>query len=439
MRRRWGRGRSRRERLAAVLVLGGLAGFVLLVYVAVVLGGGVLIGHTSSPHVGLSVLATAVVALGFEPVQSWLEDVVSQLVRAGRLSPYDVLSRFSAALTSTYANEELPVRMAKVLADGTGAAGAQVWLVVDDRLTLAASWPPGAGSAVGAPGAGSVPGRRELPVRQAGDLLGVLAIQERDDVPLSPVEERLFAGLADQAGLVLRGARLRAELGRRFQELSTRAEELRISRQRLVDAQDAERRRLERDIHDGAQQHLVALAVNLRLAHTLAGRSPERADRLIAAQGPAATATIDTLISLSRGIYPSLLVDEGLVAALRTAISTSPVPVELHEVGTGRYSAEIEAAAYFCVLEALQNAAKHSSARSIRVELRGDPDRLTAIVGDDGSGIDPRTTASGAGLANMRDRVEAVGGTLTIETAPGRGTIVEARLPCLHIPDRQKG
>jgi signal transduction histidine kinase len=420
-------------------VLTGLAGFVLLVYVVVVLGGGVLIGHTSSPHVGLSVLATAVVALGFEPVQSWLEDVVSQLVLGGRRSPYEVLSRFSAALTSTYANEELPARMAKVLADGTGAAGAQVWLVVDDQLRLAASWPPGARSAVGAPGAGHVPGRRELPVRQAGDLLGVLAIQERDDVPLSPVGERLFAGLADQAGLVLRGARLRAELGHRFEELSTRAEELRVSRQRLVDAQDAERRRLERDIHDGAQQHLVALAVNLRLAHTLVGRSSERADRLIAAQGPAATATIDTLISLSRGIYPSLLVDEGLVAALRTAIPMSPVPVELHASGIGRYSAEVEAAAYFCVLEALQNAAKHSSARSIRVELRGDPGLLTAIVGDDGSGFDPGTAGSGAGLANMRDRIEAVGGTLTVQSAPARGTIVEARLPCLPRPDRGEG
>ncbi|MFI7067146.1 ATP-binding protein [Kribbella sp. NPDC050124] len=433
MRRRWRRGRSRRERFAAVLVLCGLAGFVLLVYVVVVLGGGVLIGHTSSPHVGLSVLATAVVALGFGPVQSWLEKIVSQLVRGGRPSPYDVLSRFSAALTSTYANEELPARMAKVLADGTGAAGAQVWLVVDDQLTLAASWPPGAGSAAGPPGAGDVPGRRELPVRQAGDLLGVLAIQERDDVPLSPVEERLFAGLADQAGLALRGARLRAELGRRFEELSTRAEELRVSRQRLVDAQDAERRRLERDIHDGAQQHLVALAVNLRLAHTLAGRSPERADQLIAAQGTAATATIDTLISLSRGIYPSLLADEGLVAALGTAISTSPIPAELHATYAGRYSAEVEAAAYFCLLEAMQNAAKHSTARSIRVELRADPDLLTAIVRDDGAGFDPGTTGSGTGLANMRDRIEAVGGTLTIETAPGRGTIVDARLP-----DRRK-
>jgi signal transduction histidine kinase len=425
----WGRRRSGREQLAALLLLSGLAVFVLLTYVVVVLGGGALIGHTSSPHVGLSVLATAVVALSFEPVQSRLERVTSHVVHGGRQSPYDVLSRFARSLTGSYANEELPARMAKVLADGTGAAGAQVWLVVDDQLRLAATWPPGSTLAEVAPAAGDRPGQRVLPVRQAGELLGVLAVQERDGVPLTSVEERLFAGLANQAGLMLRGVRLRAELVHQLDELSTRAAELRMSRQRLVDAQDAERRRLERDIHDGAQQHLVALAVNLRLAHTLAGRSPERADRLVAEQRAAATATIDTLLGLSRGIYPSLLVDDGLEAALRAAISTSPVPVELRASGVGRYPTGVEAAAYFCVLEALQNSAKHSSAPVIRVDLRGAPGVLLVVVEDDGSGFDPDTTHTGAGLANMRDRVESVGGTLTIETTPARGTLVEARLP----------
>jgi signal transduction histidine kinase len=420
-----------------LLVLSGLVLFVLLVYVVVVLGGGALIGHTSSPHVGLSVLATAVVALGFEPVRSRLEVLTSQAVHGGRQPPYEVLSRISQALTGSYSSEELPARMAEVLADGTGAKAAQVWLVVDGRRTLAATWPPPTADV--SPGAGDLPGRRELPVRQAGELLGVLAVQERDGVPLTPVEERLFAGLANQAGLVLRGARLRAELEHRRDELSTRAAELRVSRQRLVDVQDAERRRLERDIHDGAQQHLVALAVNLRLAHTLAGRSPERADQLVAEQRKAATATIETIIGLSRGIYPSLLVDKGLAAALRAAISTSPLPVRLGVSEIGRYPAGLEAAAYFCVLEALQNAAKHSSAQAIRVELGGAPGVLTVTVEDDGSGFDLGTTPAGAGLANMRDRVESVGGSLTIKTTAARGTLVEARLPTLRLPNRQAG
>jgi signal transduction histidine kinase len=424
----WGRRWTGREQLAALLVLGGLVVFVVLVYVLIVLGGGALIGHTSSPHAGLSVLATAVVALSFGRVQSWLEDVMSRLVHGGSQSPYEVLSRFSPAVTGGSANDDLPARMAEVLAGGTGAKAAQVWLMVDGRLRLAATWPAD-GAAVG-----ELSGRRELPVRQAGELLGVLVVQEHENIPLTPVEERLFAGLANQAGLVLRGARLRAELVHRLAELSTLAEELRRSRQRLVDAQDAERKRLERDIHDGAQQHLVALAVNLRLAHTLAGRSPERADRLLVEQCKAATVTIETITSLSRGIYPSLLVDEGLAVALRTAISRSPLPAELVAGDVGRYPAGVEAAAYFCAMEALQNSAKHSSAKAIRLELRGGPALLEVTVQDDGAGFDLAAAPAGSGLVNMRDRVESAGGTLTIETKPSGGTLVAARLPGARRP-----
>ena len=402
--------------------------FVVLVYVLIVLGGGALIGHTSSPHGGLSVLATAVVALSFGWVQSRIEVVMSRLVHGGSQSPYEVLSKFSPAVIGSPAEEDLPARMAEVLAGGTGAKATQVWLMVDGRLRLAATWPTDGAAA------GVLPGRRELPVRQAGELLGFLVVQEHENVPLTPVEERLCAGLADQAGLVLRGARLRAELMHRLAELSRLAEELRRSRQRLVDAQDAERKRLERDIHDGAQQHLVALAVNLRLAHTLAGRSPERADRLLAEQCKAATVTIETITSLSRGIYPSLLVDEGLAAALRTAISRSPLPAELGAGDLGRYPAGVEAAAYFCALEALQNSAKHSSAKAIRVDLRGGPAVLEVTVHDDGAGFDLAAARAGAGLANMRDRVESAGGTLTIETTPSRGTLVAARLPGARRP-----
>ena len=324
------RRRSRREWLAAALVLAGLAGFVLLVYVVVVLGGGVLIGHTTSPDVTLSVLATAVVALAFGPVQARLEALASRAVHGGQPSPYDVLARFSQNVSS-HPTEELPTRMARVLADGTGAAWTQVWLVVGDRTTLAATWPPDAtrepAAGEPAPADDAVPGRRSRQVRQGGELLGVLVVQEREHVPLTSVEERLFAGLASQAGLVLRGARLRAELEGRLVELTARAGELSASRQRMVDAQDAERRRLERDIHDGAQQHLVALAVNLRLAETLAHRSPERADVLLAAQEQAAVDAIETLVHLSRGIYPRLLADRGLASALEVAVGNSPVPV----------------------------------------------------------------------------------------------------------------
>jgi signal transduction histidine kinase len=421
--------RSRKDRQAALLVLGGLAAFVALVYAVVVLGGGALIGQTSSPNLGLSVLATAIVALAFEPLQERLEQLATKVVHGGRPSPYDVLSKFSEAVTGSYASEEVPARMAMVLADGTGAQWAQVWLVVQDELVLAATWPPQAGADETPPGPEAPPGRRALTVRLAGEPLGVLRLQEHERRPLTPVEERLFAGLAAQAGLVLHGVRLRAELAQRLVELSARAEELRVSRERLVDTQDAERRRLERDIHDGAQQHLVALAVNLRLAQTLAARSPERAQHVLAQQSAAARTTIETLVDLSRGIYPRELEEGGIGPALRAAVETSLVAVDVDDTDLGRYAADVEAAVYFCCLEALQNAAKHAAADRVTVTLRRDGDRLAFTVTDDGRGFDPAAVLAANGLANMRDRVDSLGGRLTWVPAAGSGTTVSGWVP----------
>jgi signal transduction histidine kinase len=229
---------------------------------------------------------------------------------------------------------------------------------------------------------------------------------------------------------VLRGARLRAELEDRLATLSTRADELRISRERLVDAHDAERRRLERDIHDGAQQHLVALAVNLRLAQSLAATSPERAAQVLREQSEAARETIATLTQLSRGIYPRLLDEEGLVPALQAAAVTSAVDVRVDAPDLPRLPRPVEAAMYFCCLEALQNAAKHADARAVTVAFDlPDAGMLRMRVTDDGRGFDPETSEPGAGLANMRDRMDAVGGRVTVTGVPGSGTVVTALAP----------
>ena len=268
-----------------------------------------------------------------------------------------------------------------------------------------------------------------MPVLHGGQNLGALVVRERPGVPFTPVEERLFAGLADQAALVLRGARLRAELEQRLAVLATRAEELRVSRERLVDAHDAERRRLERDIHDGAQQHLVALAVNLRLAGTLAARSSERADALLAEQEQAAADAVETLVRLARGIYPAELEVAGVAEALRAAVAASEAGVEVLARDVGRYPSPIEATAYFCSLEAVQNAAKHAHASSTRIELVGTATALELVVVDDGRGFDPGTGRVGTGLTNMRERVESVGGELTVTSTPGHGTRIRAVLP----------
>lgn len=426
--------RSRRDVLSALLVLTGLTLYVFLLYVVVVLGGGVLIGRATTPDLTLSVFATAGVALSFERVRRHLERFVSGLVHPGQRSPYGVLSAFSSMVASSALAGDVSARMARVLAEGMGAQWAEVWLVVDGAPTLSAAWPNTGDppdrqlSELADPERSGHPGRQVRRCYQAGEVLGLLVVQERSGIPFTATEQRLLAGLADQAGLVLRGVRLRTELELRREELSARTAELSASRRRLVEAQDRARRRLERDIHDGAQQHLVALAVNLRVAHSVAQRSPERGATLLAGQEDAVQEAIERLLSLARGIYPQRLVAEGLAAALREAASTIPVPVTVAGPSSARYEADIEAAAYFCCMEALQNAAKHACATTIAVSLLERNDTLVCSVTDDGVGID-RGPGPGTGLASMRDRVEAVEGTLAVLRTPGGGTCVEARLP----------
>jgi signal transduction histidine kinase len=434
-------GLAHRAGWSRLVVMIGLVAFVAVVYVAVVLGGGALLGRTESPSLTLSVLATAAVALLFAPVQAVLERSAARMGPGGSAAPYEVLSRFSETVTGGYPTEELPGRMSMLLAQGTGAQWAQVWLIVSDRLTLAATWPPNAVQDRTPPSlepdgidgiAGPDAGRRVLTVRHGGQLLGVLRLQERPGLALTAVEERLFAGLAAQAGLVLRLAGLRAELEGRHEELVVRADELQASRKRLIETQDAERRRLERDIHDGAQQHLVALTVNLRLAQTIGVHSPERATDVVARQVEPARLAIETLTSLSRGIYPSVLSDDGLVTALRSAVGSSAIPVAIEAGAVGRLPASIEAALYFCCMEAVQNAAKHSGAGTVTVRLSEDEDRWRLVIADDGSGFDQsrvRADGGGAGLMNMRDRLDAVGGTVTFGSRSGEGTTVTALVP----------
>ncbi|MET1038664.1 MAG: ATP-binding protein [Aeromicrobium sp.] len=416
------------ERRVTALVVAGLVVFVALVYGVVVLGGGALIGRTSSPDLGLSIVATVIVALGLGPVQSRLQHLAGRLLGSEQ-DPYAVLSRFTAALTRSH-DEEVPQTMARLLAEGTCAEWAQVWLLVDDHAVLAATWPDGSRpSDDDAVRGRETPRLQTRPVVLGGEQLGVLRLQQRPDQSLTPVEERLLDGLAAQAGVVLHGARLRTQLALRAEQLSGRADALRSSRQRIVEVQDAERRRIERDIHDGAQQHLVALAVNLRLAHTLAGSSPSAAVTVLAGQVAAVDAAIATLVELSRGIYPAELDSHGIGAALRSAIAATSPSVTVVDETTVRPAPATELAVYFCCLEAVQNALKHAAPSRVEVRLTSTDEEFTAVVGDDGQGFDTGTASGGSGVSNMRDRLDAVGGSVTTQSAPGRGTSVTVRAP----------
>jgi signal transduction histidine kinase len=401
-----------------------LAAFITAVYVGIVVGIGQAIG--SKRNLGLSILATAVVAVGFQPVRDRVQHLANRLVYGKRATPYEVLSEFSERMSGAYASEDLLPRMARILAEGTGAARADVWLNVGSDLHPEASWPPEATPPE--PVAvldGEVPPiegvDRLLPVRHQGELLGALSVSKSRGDALRPAEEKLMDDLASGAGLVLRNVRLTAEL-------LARLEELKRSRQRIVAAQDEERRRLERNLHDGAQQQLVALQVKLSLAERIAEEDCRAKDQLGALKQEA-TEALENLRDLARGIYPPLLADQGLQAALSSQARKATFPVAIEADHIGRYPQDQEAAVYFCVLEALQNVAKYAGATHASVRLNEDDGVLTFTVTDDGAGFDSTKTTYGTGLQGMADRLSAQGGTLEVRSKPGEGTTVIGRVP----------
>jgi signal transduction histidine kinase len=415
--------------ISRTLVYGSLAVCITAVYVGIAVGIGAAIGGGGRPNLGLSILATAVVAVGFQPLRERLQRVANRLVYGNRATPYEVLSQFSERVAESYAMDDVLPRMARVLAEGTGAQRADIWLRSGPWLRAAASWPVGAplrdsialnGSALSVPRGAD----RVVEVRHQGEVLGALSLSKRPGEALTPVEENLVAHLAAQAGLVLKNVGLTADL-------QARLAELRASRQRLVGAQDEERRRLERNLHDGAQQHLVAIKVKLGLVEMLATTNPERARVALTELKGDADEALETLRDLARGIYPPLLADRGLPAALESQARKATVPVTVEAGGVGRYSQEIEAAVYFCCLEALQNLQKYARATRAVIRLCPGDGALRFEVVDDGVGFDVATTRKGSGLTNMVDRLEAVGGGVDVSSSPGSGTSLRGWLPVL--------
>ncbi len=398
------------------LVYGLLGAFITAVYILVVVVVGAVVGATYV----LSLIATAFVAIAFQPARERAKRTANRLVYGARATPYEVLSGFSQHVGETFAGEEILPRMARLLAEGTGATDATVWLRVGARMRPSASWPaptqPRGWVASEGERFPEFPGvDAAVPVRHGNELLGALTVTKPPNDPIRPEEDKLLADLAAQAGLVLENFRL--------------IEDIRASRQRLVAAQNEERRRLERDIHDGAQQELVALAVKVRLAEGLVGRDEERQrealhDILDDAQG-----ALETLRDLARGIYPPLLADRGLAEAIRAQAAKAPFPVTVDLDGVGRYPPEVEAAVYFSVLEAMQNIGKYAHASNVVVGLWRDEDDLAFSVADDGAGFRPETTPLGMGLQNIADRMAALGGTFDVRSRPGGGTTVSGRIP----------
>jgi signal transduction histidine kinase len=403
------------------VVFGAVVALITAVYLAVVALVGSRVGNERT---GIASLATTIiVVLAFQPVSRWARRLADRLVYGERATPYEVLSGLSDRLGASYSTEDVLPRLVQILAAGTGATRAGVWLRVGPDLRCAASWPADSEAAMGDVRLASddlpeFPGMdHAFAVRHQDELLGALTVAVPPSDPLTLSQEKLLHDLAAQAGLVLRNVRL--------------VEDLRASRQRIVAAQDERAKSLERNLHDGAQQQLVALAVKLRLMESVIAKDPEKAVAMAREIGVDAGDALENLRDLARGIYPPLLADKGLPAALEAQVRKAAVPTSVDAGGAGRYPPEVEAAVYFCSLEALQNVAKYAHASRASIKLTHVNGNLMFEVTDDGDGFDPISIGYGTGLQGMADRLDALGGTLEVRSAPGEGTAITGRLPSL--------
>jgi signal transduction histidine kinase len=401
--------------ISKAVLYGSLAVFITAVYAGLVVGVGTLAGGRDRPLP--AAVAAAVVAVAFQPARQRAGRLANRVVYGRRATPYQVLSEFARRVGGAYAHEDVLPQMARIVAAGTGAERVVVWLRVDDQLRPEASSggrPDAAPLAIDGQELPALPvADVSIPVVHGSDLLGAISIRMPKGEPLRPAGRQLVTDVASQAALVLSNAGL--------------VEDLRASRQRLVTAQDEARRRLERNIHDGAQQDLAALAIKLRLAAETVDDDP--AKQILGELQTDAADALDNLRDLARGIYPPLLADLGLAAALNAQASKSALPVAVEAGGIGRFGQDTEAAVYFCCLEALQNTTKYAQATHARVCLQAQNRTLRFTVSDDGTGYDIRHTPMGSGQRNMADRLAALGGRLEVRSAPSHGTTITGQLP----------
>jgi signal transduction histidine kinase len=397
------------------LAYAGLAAFITAGYVLVVVGVGLLLGTGGLPNLPLSVLAMALVVVLVQPVRSRLQRLANRLVYGAPADPYAVLGQLSQTPAAGDVDQAL-AQIAQAVARGMGSRHARVRLLLPAGQTRTAAWPANETGHFG----------NGVAVRYGGEIVGEIEADGTGD-------QRLTEALTAQAGHALHTLRLSAELDSRLVQLQVQAGELTASRTRLVRAQETERRRLERDLHDGVQQELVILIAKARLARNQLDRDPAlAAETLTELQGSAQHALSD-LRSLARGIHPAVLSSRGLVEAIDAMAARMPVGVRVEAdpaVREVRFSPEVEGAAYFVVAEGLANVLKHSGASEATVTITTDESWLRVAVADDGRGYDAGAVPE-SGLRGLRDRVEALGGRIEIDGLQP-GTRLGAALPAVN-------
>ena len=442
--------------LVHTVSLTGLTAVVVVVYLVIVIGLGRAPADTERALLVLSMLAAAVAAVAYVPARDRLAESANRLVYGERHPPDEVLRTWGSRLSRSIPMDELLLQLAESLRKVLVLRRAEVWTGTAGHLELAVSVPDRTAppllldadarpvvTRAGVTGNAWLevwlpalledrpPSQlRVAPASHSGELLGLLVIERAADGDhFTDEDDRVLTELARQVGLALHNVQLDSALQESLENLKRANAELQASRARIVASGDAERRKIERNLHDGAQQHLVALAVNLRLAKDMLTDDPESAAEMLDALGDAVKDTIQELRDLAHGIYPPLLMDSGLSEALRAAANRSPLAVSVSAEGVGRHASEIEAAVYFCCLEALQNAAKHAPDASVQVTVREAGGHLTFEVRDDGPGFDVAAATAGHGFVNMSDRLGAIGGVVTWDSARDQGAVVAGVVP----------
>ena len=396
-----------------------LAGFITLVYVGIVVGVGTLVGSERSPL--LSALAAAVVAVAFQPVRERARRLANRVVYGRRATPYEVLAGFVERAGETYSTDDVLPRLVQVLAEGIGAQRARVWLATGSEFRPRHRGPPmvpsrrAATRCVRRGPPGFPDGERAFPVVHAGELLGAISV-------VTPPE-----GTARQRpgtpGLRRRGADRPGAAQRPADRGPARVP-------------PPDRDRAGRAGQDPRTQHprrraaATGGARDQGTSRGLAGRPRSREGQAMLDDIQAETLdALENLRDLARGIYPPLLADKGLTAALEAQGRKAAVPVEIRADALGRYPQAVESAVYFSCLEAMQNVAKYANATRVVIELEAGEHSLKVSVIDDGVGFDTAAVPHGSGLQGMADRMEAINGSLEIRSTPGSGTVVTGTVP----------